>query len=140
MDIHVQLLGRKKVSAQFNGFTIQTDQPKEDGGDESAPGPFDLFLASLATCAGFFVQGFCQARGISTDGIEILQRSHRDETTHLVSKIDLQITLPKTFPEKYTASLLSAVNQCTVKKHLQNPPKTEVSAKIAESGEGRAAS
>lgn len=128
MEIRVRLLGNKRVAADFNGFTVYTDQPKDEGGDESAPGPFDLFLASLGTCAGFFIQSFCQARGISTDGIEIIQRTQRDETKHLVSKISLEVFLPKTFPEKYRASIISAANQCTVKKHLQDPPQLEVTA------------
>lgn len=126
MEIQIELNGNKKVKAKFHGLEVLTDQPKEDGGTESAPAPFDLFLASLATCAGFFVQSFCQTRGISTDGISLVQYSERDEKTHFVSKIQIQIQLPESFPEKYRASVIAAANQCTVKKHLQNPPKVEV--------------
>jgi len=42
----------KRADAQFKGFTIQTDQSPRGGGEGSAPEPFDLFLASIATCAG----------------------------------------------------------------------------------------
>ncbi|MGK5085587.1 OsmC family protein [Bdellovibrionota bacterium FG-1] len=126
MEIQVQLAGNKKVIAQVDGFQVVTDQPADSGGGGSAPAPFDLFLASLATCAGFFVQSFCQARNIATDGITLTQHSEWDEKTHLVSKIRIEIHLPPSFPEKYHASVIAAANQCTVKKHLLNPPQLEV--------------
>lgn len=130
MEIKVELNGKKKVTGRFGGYEVVTDQPSSDGGDGSAPAPFEIFLASLATCAGFFVQSFCQTRGIPTDGISLIQRSERDENTHLVSLIQIEIRLPASFPEKYRTSVVAAANQCTVKKHLQNPPQMEVVAKV----------
>jgi len=129
MEIRVELAGKKKVIGHFGEFQVATDQPQKAGGDGSAPAPFDLFLASLATCAGFFVQSFCQTRGIPTEGITVVQHSERDEATHAVTKIQIEIGLPATFPEKYRAGVVAAANQCTVKKHLQNPPQLEVAAK-----------
>jgi ribosomal protein S12 methylthiotransferase accessory factor len=128
MEIQVELNGKKRVTARFESYAVVTDQPVEDGGEGAAPAPFELFLASLATCAGFFVQSFCQARQISTEGITLLQHSERDEATHLVSKVRIEICLPATFPAKYRASVVAAANQCTVKKHLQSPPALEVVA------------
>jgi putative redox protein len=130
MEIIVELNGKKKVTGRFGGYEVVTDQPSADGGDGSAPAPFEIFLASLATCAGFFVQSFCQTRGIPTEGISLIQRSERDENTHLVSLIQIEIRLPASFPEKYRTSVVAAANQCSVKKHLQNPPKMEVVAKV----------
>jgi len=130
MEILVKLCGNKKVTAQFDGYQITSDQPKNDGGEASGPAPFDLFLASLATCAGFFVQSFCQTRNIQTSDISIVQKSEKDPETHLVSKIQIEIRLPASFPEKYRSSVIVAANQCTVKKHIQNPPQIEVVANI----------
>ena len=130
MEILVKLCGNKKVTAEFDGYQIISDQPKEDGGEASGPAPFDLFLASLATCSGFFVQSFCQTRKIQTNDITIMQTSERDPETHLVSKIQIEIRLPASFPEKYRSSVIAAANQCTVKKHLQNPPQIEVITNI----------
>lgn len=130
MRIQVQLCGNKKVTAEVNGLLVVTDQPKEDGGEGNAPAPFDLFLASLATCSGFFIQSFCQTRGIATEGISLVQHSEWDETTHFVSKIKIEVHLPESFPKKYHSSVIAAANQCTVKKHLQNPPLLEVSVHV----------
>jgi len=44
--------GGKKVDALYKGFKIQTDQSERNGGEATAPVPFDLFLSSIGTCAG----------------------------------------------------------------------------------------
>lgn len=126
MQMRIGFPGNKQVHAQFDGFTVATDQPVAAGGEGSAPAPFDLFLASIGTCAGIFVLSFCKKREISTEGLEIIQTMDWDETTHLVSKITLAVKLPAGFPEKYKDGVIHAANLCTVKKHLAKPPQFEV--------------
>lgn len=129
MEMIIRFPGNKKVSAEFGGYTVMTDQPKEAGGDGSAPAPFDLFLASLGTCAGIFALSFCRKRDLPVDGLEIRQSAEWDDAAHRVSKVTLTITLPKGFPEKYRDALVSTVNLCTVKKHLAAPPAFEVATR-----------
>jgi ribosomal protein S12 methylthiotransferase accessory factor len=120
--------GNKKINASFHGFEIKTDQPESAGGDGSAPAPFDLFLASLGTCAGIFAVGFLQSRKLSTEGFKINLSFDWDETSHLVKKIGMRITLPKNFPPQYKDALIKSAELCTVKRHLANPPAFEISA------------
>jgi putative redox protein len=122
----ITLAGGKKVSAAIRGFTISTDQPVSDGGENNAPSPFELFLASLGTCAGYFVVSFCQARNIPTEGIKMTQTVVRSDATHMVEKILIDIALPAAFPDKYKDAVVRAAESCTVKKHLAAPPKIEV--------------
>ncbi len=123
MDMKINFPGGLKVNAEYNGFTHQTDQPRQSGGDNSAPSPFELFLASLGTCAGFYVLSFCQQRGIDTSAIELRQSMEFNAQTHLIGQINIEIILPADFPEKYRAAVVQAAQLCTVKKHLENPPK-----------------
>lgn len=121
--------GAKKVIAEFNGHTINTDQSIQSGGNNSAPSPFDLFLASLGTCTGIVVKSFCDKREISTKGLKLIQKMDYDNTTQLVSNISIEIQLPEGFPEKYKDALLNSAELCTVKRHLNNPPKVNISTK-----------
>jgi len=66
--------GGAKVDAHFSGFTVKTDQPPMGGGEGSAPAPFGLFLASIGTCAGIYVLGFCKQRGLPVEGIKIIEK------------------------------------------------------------------
>lgn len=130
MDMEIYFSGNKKVSADYNGFTVATDQPTEAGGDGTAPAPFDLFLASLGTCAGFYVLRFMQQRDLPTDDTRLLMSMERDPETHLVSKISIKIKLPAGFPEKYESAVIRAAELCAVKRHLDQPPAFEISATV----------
>jgi putative redox protein len=126
MELMIDFPGGARVDAHFGDFTIQTDQPPE----ASAPTPFAIFLASIGTCAGIYVLEFCQRRGLPVEGIRILERVTRDPATGMVGKIDIEIQVPPNFPEKYLPALINSAELCTVKKHLENPPKIEVSTLV----------
>ena len=118
--------GGARVDAQFGPHLIRTDQPPQAGGEGSAPAPFSLFLASIGTCAGIYVLGFCRQRGLPTEGIQVVQRMSADPRTGMVDKVELDIEVPPGFPGKYHEALVRAASQCAVKKHLENPPRFEV--------------
>jgi putative redox protein len=125
-DIEVTFPGGKRVDAQIGAYVVRTDQPVESGGEGSAVAPFDLFLASLATCAGVYVLGFCQARGIPTDGMALTQRVDVDPATHLPSHIRVELRLPASFPEKYRTAVARAAEGCKVKKTILAAPMIDV--------------
>ena len=128
MEMIIDFPGGSKVDAHFGNFTVQTDQPPVAG----APTPFATFLASIGTCAGIYILGFCQQRNIPSDGIRIVERVHNNPYSGMVEKIDLEILVPPTFPEKYRDSLIRSAELCAVKKHLEKPPKFEITTQVTE--------
>jgi putative redox protein len=131
MEMEITLPGGARVDAHFDSFVVRTDQPPSAGGEGSAPTPFDLFLASIGTCAGIFVANFCHQRAIPTDGIRILQQMLADPQTHMIREIRLDIRLPPGFPPKYADAVVRTAELCTVKKHLATPPTIVVEAHLA---------
>jgi ribosomal protein S12 methylthiotransferase accessory factor len=129
MTIEITFDGNKKVSAKLGDQVIHTDQPVKAGGEGTAPSPFDLFLTSIGTCAGFYVKTFCDQRGISTDNIKIFQHLSWNQETKLYDKIEIEIDIPADFPENYREAMLRTAELCTVKKHLMHPPEIKVIAK-----------
>lgn len=133
MEITVNLAGGKKVEAEIKGLRVVTDQPKENGGEGSAPAPFDLFLASIATCSGYYVLDFCRARDIPTEGIQLVMRMERNTEKRMIGKISIEIRLPAEFPERYRAPLVRVADLCSVKKHILDPPVFETYATVGGS-------
>ncbi len=125
-EMKIYFPGGKKVYADFKDFTHKTDQPTYAGGEGTASTPFELFLASLGTCAGIFVLGFCQNRGIDTEGIEIIQGHEVDPNTKMVKKVNMEIKLPPSFPEKYKNAVIQSASLCAVKRHMEIPPEFNV--------------
>lgn len=130
MEMVIDFPGGARVDAHFGPYTVMTDQPPQGGGEGSAPTPFALFLASLGTCAGIYVVGFCRQRDLSTEGIRIVQRMGHDPLTGKMNRVDMDIQVPADFPEKYHEALIRAASQCAVKKQLENPPAIEVKTSV----------
>ena len=118
--------GDKVITAHLNGQIIRTDQPLANGGGNSAPAPFDLFLASIGTCAGIYVKSFCDRRQISTEGMKIIQTMEFDNEKKTPSLFKLDIQLPSGFPEKYKEAVINAAELCLVKKTINNQPEFQV--------------
>ena len=129
-EMKVSFPGGVRVDAEYKGFVIKTDQPAYQGGEGSEPAPFDLFLASLATCAGYYVLAFCNKREIPTEKAGVVMRTNRNPETKMIEKISIEIQLPPEFPEKYKKAVIKAVDSCAVKIHILNPPAFEVEARI----------
>jgi putative redox protein len=122
MEMMIDFPGGDRVDAHFGPYTVMSDQPNSKGEPGSVPTPFEYFLASMGTCAGIYVLGFCRQRNLPTNGLRIVQRIHGNPKTGMTEKIDLEIQTPAGFPEKYLPSLIRSAELCAVKKHLEKPP------------------
>ena len=132
MEMMIDFPGGDRVDAHFGAFTVITDQPNGNGGAGSAPTPFSLFMASIGTCAGIYVLGFCKQRNLPTEGMKLIQRSHRNPMTGMVENVEIEIQTPPGFPEKYIPSLIRSAELCAVKKHIEKPPAFKVFTTAAQ--------
>jgi ribosomal protein S12 methylthiotransferase accessory factor len=121
-DMEIYFPGGKRVYADYNGFTVETDQPVDAGGGGTASAPFDLFLVSIGTCAGYYALTFMQQRNIDPAGSKVAMRTHRDPDTGLVDRIDIELTTPPGFPDKYRDAIIKTMDLCAVKKAIAHPP------------------
>lgn len=125
MEMLIDFPSGSRVDAHFGSFIVHTDQPPES----SAPTPFGVFLASLGTCAGIYVLGFCRQRNLPTEGLRIIERINTEPRTGMVTKVELEIQLPPGFPEKYSEAVIHSAELCAVKKHFETPPQFVITTK-----------
>jgi ribosomal protein S12 methylthiotransferase accessory factor len=129
MELQVSLDGDKRVSTRVGNHTITTDQPVKSGGADSAPAPFDLFLASIATCAGFFVQSYCQSKQIDTTGIGVTLSTRRDPESKKITALVTTIDIPPHLPAHLHKTLCKVAAQCAVTKTIESQPEFIVEAR-----------
>src|SRR5262249_7405970 len=120
--------GGVAVDAEFRGLKVHTDQQPEHGGGGTGPEPFELFLASMGTCAGFYALRFCQQRGIDTQGLGLTLTTEKDPSRTRIGRVHITIQLPPEFPDKYRDAIVRAADQCAVKRHVVEAPLFEVVA------------
>ncbi len=126
--IELEYEGGQKLHARLGPHLIRTDQPPEDGGEDTAPTPSDLFLASLVTCAGMYAYAFCRSRNMDTTKLKVRSTCHYDEEKNRYTRIATDLTLPPDFPERYKRALIRSMDMCFVKKHLLHPPAFDIDA------------
>ena len=124
--------GGKIITAHLGGHDIRTDQPLDSGGTNIAPSPYDLFLASIGTCAGIYVKSYCDNHNLPTEGIKLIQHHEWDSEGKLPVKISIEIDVPESFPSKYIPSLVHVANLCKVKKTIANPPEFEIKTRAIQ--------
>ena len=133
MSMTISFPGGVAVDATLNGHTVHTDQPAPLG-SATAMSPFDLFLASIGACMGFYALRFCQERGLSLDGLGLTLDPIRDEQGKRVKTLRIALQLPRDFPDKYHDAIRRAVDHCSVKRHLLEPPAFELTLNGVEQG------
>jgi ribosomal protein S12 methylthiotransferase accessory factor len=129
-EIKVTFPGGLRVDAEYKGYTVRTDQPVHAGGEGTALSPFDLFLTSIATCAGFYAVAFCRERGISTEKAGVVIKMEKAPGSKMIERIAIEIQLPVEFPEKYIRAIIKSVDSCTVKAHILKPPAFVIETRI----------
>ena len=130
MEMTVAFPGGSRVDAAYGEFVIRTDQPVHTGGGGTAPAPFDYFIASLGTCAGLYVLNFLRLRDLPVDDARLTVRTVKDPDGGQLRSVTIRVDLPATFPEKYRNAILKAVNLCSVKRLLTDPPRIETIVEI----------
>ncbi|MGD0448867.1 MAG: OsmC family protein [Candidatus Dormibacteria bacterium] len=106
--------------------TISVDQPVADGGEDTAPTPTELFIASLASCVAFYARRFATRHDIPTDGLAVTAEFSMASHPARVGEITLQLHVPAELSPEQQASLLAVISRCTVHSTLMQPPEVRI--------------
>ncbi len=109
---------------------VTVDQPTADGGDDTAPTPTELFVASLASCVAFYAHRYLVRHSLPSHGLTVSADFAMGARPARVERITLAITLPEGVPEARRDALLAVASHCTVHNTLMSTP--EVSIDLVE--------
>ena len=112
------------ISARQHRFTV--DQPVADGGDDTAPTPTELFIASLVGCVAFYARRYLARHQLPTTGLRVTADFDFGSRPARVSDIRVEITLPDGIPDDARDPLLAVASHCTVHNTLATPPNVTV--------------
>jgi putative redox protein len=104
--------GGMRFAAQLRSHRIVTDQSLRAGGEDSAPSPVELLGASLGSCIAFYVQQFCQARGLSYEGLQVEVEQHSEKNPARVAEFVVRVVMPEDLPDHYVPVLERVVRSC----------------------------
>jgi putative redox protein len=115
-----------RFSINVRGHVLYVDQPVDDGGDDSAPTPTELFVASLASCVAFYARRYLQRHDLSEEGLSVSAEADLGSAPARVATMRVTVNLPAGVPEAKQGALLAVASHCTVHNTLTNPPEVVV--------------
>ena len=119
--IRVRHLGEDRLGISVRGHELFADQPVGDGGEDTAPTPTELFLASLAACVAFYAERFLRRHGLSTEGLTVACDYAWARDPARVGEIDIRVEAPGLTPDRYEA-FTRVVERCPIHSTLRQPP------------------
>jgi putative redox protein len=129
--ITVSTVERDRLRVKVRGHELSTDQPVEDGGEDTAPTPTELFVASLGACVCFYAERFLRRHGLSAAGVEVDCDYSWAENPHRVGAIQLTVLAPALTDAKREA-FNRVIEHCTVHNSLRTPPDVRVAVVAAQ--------
>ena len=119
----VRFVAGEAYEVTVRGHRLVVDQPADAGGQDSAPTPTELFVASLATCVAFYAGRYLTRHGCSRDGLAVsVGYEMASDRPARVSAIRLTVRVPADLPPGRWAALRAVVSHCTVHNSLTVPP------------------
>ena len=119
--IDVTQLSGPSFAVEIGGHRLVVDQPAEAGGHDAGPTATELFVASLAACAGHYAYSYLHHHGLPDTGIAV-RCSYRwsVEPPARVVAADLRLSLPDGIPEERIAAVLRAAGRCAVHSSIEH--------------------
>jgi uncharacterized OsmC-like protein len=124
----VHPIGGDKYAIDIRGHRVHVDQPLNAGGDDTAPTPTELFVASLGLCVAFHAGRFLDRHGIDRAGLAVhaTWRMAEGRPTR-VGQIAVTVTPPHAMPSERLPAFLAVTKGCTVHHSLAQPPTVDIS-------------
>ena len=94
MEVNVRYLGNVKFEVWARGHRLICDQPTENGGTDSGVTPPEFLLASLATCAGYYVAEYLKTRGLPSADLQVRVTAEKAKNPARLGSFRIELTAP----------------------------------------------
>ena len=126
-QMDVRFVRGESYEVTVRGHRILVDQPAKAGGQDDAPTPTELFVASLAACVAFYAGRYLTRHEYGRDGLAV--SAGFDMATDgpaRVNGIRLTVRAPADLPADRHRALRAVVSHCTVHNSLTTMPSVTI--------------
>ena len=129
--MRVEHRGGDKFDIAVRGHVVRVDQPVKDHGEDTAPTPTELFIASLASCVAFYARRYLARHNLPTDGLAVEATFDMGSKPARVARIAMRLIVPEGVPADRLDALLAVATHCTVHNTLSSEPEVSITLKDA---------
>ncbi|MGC1872638.1 MAG: OsmC family protein [Acidobacteriaceae bacterium] len=126
MEVKVSHIGKTRFQIRARQHIIDCDQPVENGGDDAAMTPPEIFLASLGSCAAFYAAQFLSSRKLADHGLEVLVVAEKLRDPARLGNFVVKVQSPVTLTADQTVAMERSVHRCLIHQTMLQPPQIAI--------------
>ena len=102
---------------RIRDHTLAADEPREAGGDDTAPSPQELLAASLASCTAITMEMYAERKGWDIGPIEV-DCQYAPAERGSPTRFELVVRLAEDLEEDQVSRLMTIAAKCPVHRTL----------------------
>jgi putative redox protein len=132
MEVRVCHTGKTKFRIEARQHVIESDQPLENGGEDAAMTPPEIFLASLGSCAAFYAAQYLSSRKLADHGLEVSVEAEKLRDPARLGNFVLKVQSPVSLTPDQTLAMERSVHRCLIHQTLLQPPQIAIKILAAQ--------
>ncbi len=130
MEVNVSQIHNVQFSIKAKSHELISDQPAENGGNDTGMTPPELLLAALGSCAAFYAAEYLRTRKLAENGVEVKVTAEKLKQPARLGNFVVTVHCPVPLTEAQHEGLQRAVHHCLVQNSLASPAEIRIEATV----------
>ena len=132
VTVIVQETGTGKYTNKIEtstGHSLMADEPKDVGGEDTGPSPYDFLLAALGSCKSMTMRMYAERKGFKLENVEVKlshSKIHAEDCAKyetkkgIVDHIQTDITITGDLTDEERQRIFDIAEKCPVHRTITN--------------------
>ena len=126
MEVKVSHVDGVRFAIQARSHIVTSDQPMENGGEDSGMTPPEFLLASLGSCAAYYAVEYLRTRNLAQTGVEVSVSAEKLMKPARLGNFRIHVLCPVKLNPEQTEGVMRSVHHCLVHNTLLSPPEIKI--------------
>jgi uncharacterized OsmC-like protein len=126
METTVRFLDGVRFEAESRGLRVVSDQPAENGGQNTGMTPPEFLLAAIGSCMGYYALQYLRARQLSTEGLTVKVEAGKAQQPVRMDNFRILIDVAGLDDPRHREGILRAAKNCLIHNTLLHAPAMEI--------------
>lgn len=125
MQVTAEYLGQARFDVRARGHHLFSDQPVDNGGEDSGMTPPEFLLGAIASCVGYYAAKYLETRKLPADELQVSVSAEKVPNPARLGAFRVEITAPN-LDERHRDGILRAAHSCLVHNTLSVPNSIDI--------------
>jgi uncharacterized OsmC-like protein len=126
METTVRFLDGVRFEAESRGLKVVSDQPAENGGQNTGMTPPEFLLAAIGSCMGYYALQYLRTRQLSTEGLTVKVEAGKAQQPARMDNFRILIDVAGLDDPRHREGVVRAAKNCLIHNTLLRAPAIEI--------------